>query len=59
MPEKDEAVDLILRNARLAGAAPSSLVDIGVEAGRIAAIGSGLAAEGDSYDAAGRLVCAG
>jgi cytosine deaminase len=56
-------VDLILRNARLAGAPgappPSGTVDIGVEAGRIAAIAPVLAAEGETYDAGGRVVCPG
>ena len=59
MSQKDEAVDLILRNARIAGAAISGLVDIGVENGRIAAVAANLAAEGETYDAGGRLVCAG
>jgi cytosine deaminase len=48
-------VDLVVRNARVAG----SLVDIGVADGRIAAIGHDLGEAGESYDAAGRLVCAG
>ena len=52
-------MDLILRNARIAGAAAPGLVDIGVENGRIAAVAPNLAAEGGIYDAAGRLVCAG
>ena len=51
-------MDLIVRNARLAGG-ETGPVDIGVERGRIAAVGAGLAAEGESYDVAGRLVCAG
>jgi cytosine deaminase len=56
-------VDLILRNARLAGPPgappPPGTVDIGVEGGRIAAIAPALAAEGETCDAEGRLVCAG
>ena len=50
-------MDLIVRNARLPrGGEP---VDIGVAGGRIVAIEAGVAAEGETYDAAGHLVCAG
>ena len=52
-------MDLIVRNARLADAAGPGLVDIGVADGRIAVLEPGLAAEGETYDAGGRLVCAG
>jgi cytosine/adenosine deaminase-related metal-dependent hydrolase len=52
-------MDLIVRNARLIDRLDDGLLDIAVEAGRIAAIGRALAADGESYDAAGRLVCAG
>jgi cytosine/creatinine deaminase len=52
-------MDLIVRNARIAGRPEGALVDIGVENGRIVAIEPGLAAEGASYDAGGRLVCGG
>src|SRR6266550_4837924 len=52
-------MDLIVRNARLVDRLDDGLLDIAVEAGRIAAIGRDLAAEGDTYDAGGRLVCAG
>jgi cytosine deaminase len=52
-------MDLIVRNARIADRPTDGLVDIGVEGGRIVAIGPGLAAEGASYDAGGRLVCGG
>lgn len=51
-------MDLIVRNARL----PSDhgrTVDIGVEAGRIVAIETGLAAEGEELDVGGRLVAPG
>ncbi|MCB8836938.1 amidohydrolase family protein [Aurantimonas sp. VKM B-3413] len=51
-------MDLILRNARLAGD-PAGLVDIGIEAGRIAVIEPDLSAEGETLDAAGRLVSPG
>ncbi len=47
--------DHLLRNARLQDA--PELVDIGIAGGRIAAIGPGLAADGE--DLGGRLVCAG
>ncbi len=53
-------MDLVIRNARPAdrpaGAEP---VDIGVAQGRIAAIGHGLGDAAESYDAEGRLACAG
>jgi len=52
-------LDLLIRNARLADAPERGPVDIGVESGRIAAITPHLAAEGETYDAAGKLVCAG
>src|SRR5437763_10801312 len=52
-------MDLVIRNARLVSRLDDGPLDIAVEQGRIAAIGSGLAAEGESYDAGGRLVCAG
>src|SRR6266513_6506379 len=52
-------MDLIVRNARLIDRLDDGLLDIAVENGRIAAIGRALAANGESYDAAGRLVCAG
>lgn len=52
-------MDLVVRNAQLAAALPGELVDIGVAAGRIAAIAPRLAAAGNSFDAAGRLACAG
>ncbi len=51
-------VDLILKNARLPGDAPR-LVDIGIAAGRIAAIEPALAAEGETVDVGGRLVSPG
>ncbi len=62
-PEIRCAVELILRNARLAGspgaAPPPGTVDIGVENGRIAALAPHLDGDGETYDAGGRLVCAG
>ena len=51
-------MDLIIRNARLADRL-AELVDIGVLAGRIAAIGPGLGEAPEVYDAGGRLTCAG
>jgi len=52
-------VDLIVRNARLADRPTDEVVDIGMERGRIAAIEHALAAEGEEYDAKGRLACPG
>ena len=52
-------MDLIVRNARVLGRLEEGPLDIAVEGERIAAIGPALAAEGESYDAGGRLVCAG
>ncbi len=51
-------MDLIVRNARLP-ADGERTVDIGVEAGRIVAIESALAAEGEELDVGGRLVAPG
>jgi cytosine deaminase len=56
-------MDLIIRNARLADGSRGSLdsppVDIGIESGRIVAIGPGLAADAEAYDASGCLACPG
>ena len=53
-------MDLIIRNVRLAGGtAPADPVDIGIEKGRIAAIGPKLPASAKTYDAGGRLACPG
>ncbi|HJU15944.1 MAG TPA: amidohydrolase family protein [Stellaceae bacterium] len=52
-------MDLIVRNVRLAERPEEGAVDIGVAEGRIAAIAPSLAAEAESYDAGGRLACAG
>ena len=50
-------MDLIIRNARLSDRPASEPpVDIGIENGRIAAIGPNLAAEGPFYDAGGQPV---
>ena len=54
------ALDLILRNARLASAGPEQpTVDIGVQHGRIVAVEPCLAAEGPAHDAGGKLVSPG
>lgn len=55
------AFDLIVRNARLAGAAADSpLMDLGIQAGKFAAIQPGLSADAkEMVDAAGRLVSPG
>jgi cytosine deaminase len=52
-------MDLIVRNARLAGRPAEGLLDIAVADGKIAGVGHGFAAAAESYDAGGRLVCAG
>jgi cytosine/creatinine deaminase len=52
-------MDLIVRNVRLADRPGGEPLDIGVAAGKIAAIGHGLGQAGESYDAEGRLACAG
>ena len=52
-------MDLILRNALIAGAESEPPVDIGIEGGRIAAVEVGLAAESEEIDVGGRLVSSG
>ena len=52
-------MDLILRNALIAGEESKPPLDIGIEGGRIAAIEGGLAAEGEEIDVGGRLVSPG
>ena len=52
-------MDLVIRNARLPSVAENPPVDIGIEAGRIVAIEPEIATDARSYDAGGRLVCAG
>src|SRR5438034_1527778 len=56
-------MDLVIRNTRVVTRLDDGLLDIAIEQGRIAAIGHGLAApaeaECETYDAGGRLVCAG
>ena len=48
------ALDLIIRNARLASAAPDApAVDIGIQNGLIVAIEPRLAADGPTHDAGG------
>jgi cytosine deaminase len=52
-------MDLIIRNARLAETPECPPVDIGIKAGRIAAIAPALQADAPSHEANGSLVCAG
>src|ERR1700733_1019413 len=52
-------MNLIVRNARLASAPEAPPVDIGVEDGKIIAVQAGLPEGAPSYDADGRLTCAG
>ena len=51
-------MDLILKDARLPGD-PATSVDIGIDGGKIAAIETGLAADGETLDLGGRLVTPG
>jgi cytosine/creatinine deaminase len=51
-------LDLILRNARIAGREPQA-VDIGIAAGRIAEIAPGIAADAPQQDIRGKLVIPG
>ena len=54
------SLDLIVRNARIAGSDPAGpLVDVGVRQGVIAAIAPGLAADGEEIDAGGLLLSPG
>lgn len=52
-------VDLIVRNARLASAPEAPLVDIAIADNKIVAVQPELRVEAPSYDADGRLTCAG
>jgi cytosine deaminase len=52
-------MDLILRNVRLAGRFDGQPVDVGIDNGRIAAIGKSLAVEGREIELGGRLVSPG
>ncbi len=59
-PEQRKSnIDLIIRNARIAGRPDDVPVDIGVDRGKIVAIQPTLAASGLEIDAAGRLVSPG
>ena len=51
-------MDLILKDARLPGD-PATSVDIGIDGGKIAAIETGIAADGETLDLGGRLVTPG
>ena len=52
-------MDLIIRDARLADHPEHPPVDIGIQAGHVVAIERGLTADGPTYDAQGKLACAG
>jgi cytosine/creatinine deaminase len=52
-------MDLIIRNACLADRPADETIDIGIDGGRIVAIERGLLAQGQEYDAKGRLACPG
>jgi len=52
-------MDLIVKNARIVDRPAAAPLDIGIAVGRIAAIAPDLGADAETYDAGGRLVCAG
>jgi cytosine deaminase len=52
-------MDVILRNAKVSDSPAATLVDLGIEGGRIAAIAADLNADGESIDVAGCLVAPG
>jgi cytosine deaminase len=52
-------MELVVKNARLVDRLAEGPLDIAVADGKIAAIGHGFAAATESYDAGGRLICAG
>jgi cytosine deaminase len=52
-------MDLIIRNARLSDRSSDELTDIGISNGRIVVIEREISAEGEVYDADGRLTCPG
>lgn len=54
-----DALDLVIRNARVATASDTFACDIGIRAGRIALLGEGLPAGTREIDAAGRTVTPG
>lgn len=56
---EEDAMDLILRNARLTSRPSQTLFDVGIEGGQIAAIEPTLPAEGKETDVQGRLASAG
>lgn len=58
-PAGTPAFDLVVRRARVVTAADTMDCDIGVQAGRIAALGRGLAPGAREIDAAGRVVTPG
>src|SRR5437588_12961535 len=57
--ERNCAMDLLVKNARLLNRPAEGALDIAVADGWIAAIGKGLGEAAEVYDAGGRLVCAG
>src|SRR5262249_38692110 len=52
-------MDLIIRNVRVADRASDEPMDLGIRDGRIVAIERELVANAETYDARGRLACAG
>src|SRR5260221_1925895 len=56
---RGEPLDLIIKNAAVVDRLSEGPLDIAMDGGMIGGIGRDLATEGESYDAGGRLVCAG
>ena len=52
-------MNVVIKNARVADGLEAPIVDIGIEDGRIAAIGTGLASDALTFDAGGRRVSPG
>ena len=52
-------MDLTVKNVRRIAAPDEPAVDIGIAGGKIVAIGPGLMGDGETFDAGGRLACAG
>src|SRR6476646_1807767 len=56
---REQLMDLVIRNARIADPAADGPLDIGIDKGRIVAIEPNIAADADVYDAEGRLASPG
>src|SRR5689334_7940903 len=56
---REQLMDLVIRNARIANRVADGPMDIGIAKGRIVAIEPDLAADATTYDAEGRLASSG